>query len=168
MNQMKNKVIILILLAVLMSCYSCCYQSEKNIAVIEDYIKAVENMDFNTMESYLADSYMGLGPSFEDSIGKAQALMNWKHNMENLYEDIKYQRSRNIAVSISSGDNQGEWVSNWAELDISYKDGSGSVTIWANTVYQIENDKIVKSYTFYNEADALRQLGYIFINPKDL
>jgi len=165
---MKNKVIILILLAVLMSCYSCCYQSGKNIAVIEDYIKAVENMDFNTMESYLADGYMGLGPSFEDSIGKSQALMNWKHNMENLYENIKYQRSRNIAVSITSGDNQGEWVSNWAELDISYKDGSGSVTIWANTVYQIENDKIVKSYTFYNEADALRQLGYVFINPKDL
>ena len=36
-----------------------------------------------------------------------------------------------------------------------------------NTDYGfVANGKIVKSYTFYNEADALEQLGYIFINPK--
>ena len=63
---------------------------------------------------------------------------------------------------------QGEWVSNWAELDITYKNGQGEVTIWANAIYLIENGKIVKSITFYNEADALRQMGYVFINPNDL
>ena len=53
-------------------------------------------------------------------------------------------------------------------IKITYKDDRGAVTIWANTIYQIENEKIVKSFTFYNEADALRQLGYVFINPNDL
>jgi hypothetical protein len=38
----------------------------------------------------------------------------------------------------------------------------------ANTIYQIKDNKIVKSYTFYNEADVLEQLGYVFINPNDL
>jgi len=88
--------------------------------------------------------------------------------VENLYAGIKYNRSRNIAVSITTGDNQGDWVSNWAELDITYKDGRGPVTIWTNTIYQVQDDKITKSYTFYNEADALRQLGYVFIHPEEL
>jgi len=84
--------------------------------------------------------------------------------VDNLYESINYSRSRNVAVTINSGDNQGDWVSNWGELTIRYKNTEDSVTIWANSIYQIKNGKIVKSFTFYNEADALRQLGYYFIN----
>ena len=68
------------------------------------------------------------------------------------------------AFTIQEGPNKGEWVSNWAELKIQYKDGSGPVIIWANTNYKIEQGKIVKSYTFYNEADALKQLGYELVD----
>jgi len=151
-----------------MSCSSIGDNSEKNIALVEKYIAGVENMDYDIMESILADDYRGLGPSIGDSIGKAQTIENWKLNVETLYEKIEYQRSRNTAVTVTTGDNQGEWVSNWAELYIEYKNDRGAVTIWANTIYQIENMQIVKSYTFYNEADALRQLGYVFYNPNDL
>ncbi|MCK5103987.1 MAG: hypothetical protein KAR17_14280, partial [Cyclobacteriaceae bacterium] len=90
-----------------------------------------------------------------------------KHNIENLYKSIRYSRSRNIAVEIKDGPNKGNWVSNWAELNIAYQNGKGPVTIWTNTTYQIENGKITKSYTVYNEADVLRQLGYVFINLND-
>ena len=142
--------------------------SAKNIALIEQYVKAVESEDFDGISSMLDDNYLGLGPSYGDSIRKTAALENWKENVTNLYESIKYNRSRNATIKISDGDNQGDWISNWAELAITYKDNRGSVIIWANTIYQIENEKIVKSFTFYNEADALRQLGYVFINPNDL
>jgi hypothetical protein len=151
-----------------MGCSSIGDNSEKNIALVEKYIAGVENLDYDIMESILADDYQGLGPSIGDSIGKAQVLENWKLNVETLYEKIEYQRSRNTAVTVTTGDNQGEWVSNWAELYIEYKNDRGAVTIWANTIYEIENMQIVKSYTFYNEADALRQLGYVFYNPNDL
>ena len=150
-----------------MGCSSIGDNSEKNLALVEKYVAGVENLDFEIMESILADDYLGLGPSIGDSIGKAQAVENWKLNVEILYEKIEYQRSRNTAVTVTTGDNQGEWVSNWAELYIEYKNDEGSVTIWANTIYKIENDQIVKSFTFYNEADALRQLGYVFYNPND-
>ena len=120
------------------------------------------------MESILADNYIGHGPSVNDSIGKTQTLKNWKNNIETLYESIDYNKSRNIAVIVDSGENKGEWVSNWAELKIVYKKDKKEVIIWANTVYKIEQGKIVKSFTFYNEADVLEQLGYVFINPEDL
>lgn len=138
--------------------------SKKNIALIDNYIKAVENLDYDAMDNLLADSYLGIGPSRNDSITKDQAISNWKTNVENLYEKISYTKSKNIAVKTP----EGEWVSTWADLTIVYKDNQKEVSILANTIYQIENGKIIKSLTFYNEADALEQLGYVFINPEDL
>ena len=165
---MKKLIYAILLLPVIISCNSGSNNSEKNIALIEKYVRSVEDLDYLTMESLLDDNYFGYGPSYGDSIGKAQAVDYWKANVENLYESIKYNKSRNAAVTVTTGDNQGDWVSNWGELHIVYKNGKGEVNIWANTIYQIENGKIVKSYTFYNEADALSQLGYVFINPNDL
>lgn len=167
-NTMKNIILALLVMTIMVGCSNSNENAENNIALIEKYIQAVEDLDFTAMETVLSDDYVGLGPSINDSIGKRDAVDNWKQNVENLYESISYNRSRVLAITITSGDNQGDWISNWAELNIVYKADKKSVTIWANTVYQIENNKIVKSYTFYNEADVLEQLGYVFINPNDL
>ncbi len=165
---MKKIGLILILLIVLSSCNTIDKTSEHNKVLIEKYVKAVENNDTATMESLLAENYEGFGPSVNDNIDKKGAIKNWKENVENLYESIHYSKSRVIAVNVPDGENKGEWVSNWAELKIVYKKDKKEVTIWANTVYQVENNKIIKSYTFYNEADVLEQLGYVFINPNNL
>lgn len=165
---MKNTFLTILVIPIALACSMNGDLGNENLQLIEKYVQAVENMDFDAMETYLADDYIGIGPSYGDSVRRDQAIVNWKDNLDNLYERIKYNRSRNIAVTIDSGPNQGHWVSNWAELDIVFKNGKGEVTIWANTIYQIENNKIVKSLTFYNEADALRQLGYVFIHPNDL
>ncbi|HUH27687.1 nuclear transport factor 2 family protein [Gelidibacter sp.] len=157
----------LMILFMMGSCTSVNDPSKENLSLIENYIQAVEDLDYNSMDAVLDDDYLGLGPSFGDSIGKVDAIKNWKTNVENLYEKIEYVRSKNAAISILDGENQGDWISNWAELHITYKDG-GDVIIWANSIYQIKDKKIVKSFTFYNEADALQQLGYVFVNPNDL
>jgi len=164
---MKKLLVIFAFVPVFLGCSIQNDNSEKNIAVVEKYIQSVENLDYQTMESLLDDSYFGYGPSYGDSIGKAQAIVNWKHNVETLYKSIKYKKSRNAAVTIKTGDNKGEWVSNWGELHIEYKNGK-HVTLWANTTYKLENGKIIKSYTFYNEADALKQMGYVLYNTNDL
>jgi hypothetical protein len=159
---MKKVFYLLVIAPVLFSC-SKGTQNAETIAVIESYVEAVENLDYSTMESLLDDNYQGLGPSYTDSVTKKQALENWKFNTENLYEGIQYNRIQNAPVKITDGPNQGNWVSSWAELKITYKSGD-QVTIWANTAYRVENGKIVKTFTFYNEADAYRQLGYGFVN----
>lgn len=164
---MKKLVKYLLILIILSGCDAGFKKAEVYIDLVEKYIKAVEEKDYTTMESLLAKNYKGYGPSHSDSTTREDALAAWKHNIENLYESISYERSRNVAVVIKDGPNKGVWVSNWAELVITYKNDDGTVTIWANTNYQIKDRKIVQSYTFYNEADALRQLGYAFINPNE-
>jgi len=164
---MKKLIYMILCLFVLVSCSLDNRNTEAHIDLVEKYIKAVEEMDYETMANLLHDDYIGLGPSYTDSIGKEQALASWKYNVENLYESIKYSRVQNAAVFIKEGYNKGEWISSWAELKIRYKD-QAAVVIWANTVYKLENNKIVKSLTFYNEADVLRQLGYVSIYSNDL
>jgi hypothetical protein len=156
----------ILLLAVSASLFSCTSSNDKNksedLAIAKRYMEAVETNNPAAMDSLLADNYMGYGPSVGDSVNKADALKNWKYNAANLYESIKYTRHQNIAVTVADGEQAeaGDWVSNWAYLTIKYKDGRGPVNVWVNAVYKIENGKIVRSRTFYNEADVLRQLGY--------
>jgi hypothetical protein len=159
---MKNLLYAILTLPLMLSCSSPDKKAEQNIAIVEKYVQSVENLDYQTMELLLHDDYLGMGPSYGDSINKETAVTNWEYLVDNLYKSISYSRSRNVAVTINSGDNQGDWVSNWGELTIRYKNTDDAVTIWANSIYQIEDGKIIKSFTFYNEADALRQLGYYF------
>ncbi|MDT0553086.1 nuclear transport factor 2 family protein [Urechidicola vernalis] len=161
---MKKYLIIFTFTLFLMSCSN----SDNGLEIVEKYIHSVENNDAKTMETLLADKYIGYGPSFGDSITKPLALKNWEASMGDIYESIEYKKSRNALVEVVSGENKGNWVSNWAELHIKYKKDNYEVDIWANTIYKIENNQIVKSYTFYNEADVLRQLDYVYINSKFL
>lgn len=158
---MKNLIIIVVIGISMMACTSTTQQKQDDhIKLVKDYVSAVENLDYEAMSQFLDDDYLGMGPSFGDSISKMEAIENWQLNVEYLYESIKYNRSRFASVNIPDGENKGYWIANWAELHIVYKNGDGEVTIWANTNYLIKNGKIIKSLTFYNEADALRQLGY--------
>jgi hypothetical protein len=165
---MKKLFILLLISIFFFGCSNDQKNTEQNVLLIEKYVDAVETENYDEMSSLLDENYMGYGPSINDSLTKVDALANWKTNSAKLYEKITYQASRNIGINITSGKNQGEWVSTWAQLEITYKGERGSVVIWANTIYLIENSKILKSYTFYNEADVLKQLGYVFINPNDL
>lgn len=157
-----NFIYLLFVLPLFFSCAHSNRSAEKNIALVEKYVQAVENLDYEAMALLLDDAYLGLGPSYGDSIRKSEAVENWKFSSEYIYERIKYNKSRNAAVIIYDGENKGEWVSNWAELTIYYRWTETPVTLWTNSIYQIENGKIIKSYTFYNEADAYRQLGFGF------
>jgi len=165
---MIKKIILLTVMALVMSCSNQDNSNIKNEELVKKYVAAVEQNDTAAMETLLADNYIGLGPSVNDSIGKFDAIENWKENIDNLYESIRYSKSRILSVNVPDGENKGEWVSNWAELKIMYKKDNKEVTVWTNTVYKMENNKIIKSFTFYNEADVLEQLGYVFINPNDL
>ncbi len=165
---MKKFFCLSLVMVSIVSCTGVDSNASENAALVEDYVSAVQNLDYNLMETYLSEDYMGYGPSLNDSIGKSGAVESWKKNVAELYEKIEYKKSRNIGVSIADGQNKGDWVSNWAELEITYKESGATIKIMSNTIYLIKENKISRSYTFYNEADALEQLGYVFINPENL
>ena len=161
---MKKLILTLMLVALFFSCTTP-NNDKANIELIERYVQAVQDVDIAAMESILDDDYVGLGPSINDSVGKQMVLANWEALGTDYYESLIYTKSRMATLDITYGDNQGEWVSNWAVMSAVFKADHQSITIWANSVYQVKNNKIIKSYTFYNEADGLEQLGFVFTHP---
>jgi limonene-1,2-epoxide hydrolase len=165
---MKQVIFFITILTCLISCAVDISDKEtKHLAIAKKYMNAVENKNIAMMDSLLAENYMGYGPSVGDSVNKKEALDLFKRNVESLYESFQYTRHKNLAVTVNTGETKGDWVLNWAYLTIKYKDGRGPVNLWVNAVYRIENEKIVHSRTFYNEADVLRQLGYSFQPPME-
>ena len=160
----------LLLIVILASCSSKQEQdklNDENVAVVQKYIKAVQEKDTKTMTDLLTDDYTGYGPSITDSVNKSQAIESWKELSENLYDKIEYIKSVNVAAYVPDSYHPGNFVSNWAHLIIRYKDGRGPVEIYANTSYRVENGKINLSRTIYDEADAMRQLGYRMVKESD-
>ena len=165
---MKQLGIIIVVSIILASCNSNGGRSNKeraNLAVATKFMEAVESKNAAAMDSLLAENYMGYGPSVGDSVNKQDAIETFKYNAENLYESFQYTRHKEIAMTVDTGEVKGDWVLNWAYLTVKFKDGRGPINLWVNVVYRIENGKIVHSRTFYNEADALRQLNYSIIPP---
>jgi limonene-1,2-epoxide hydrolase len=166
---MKQLIVLALISLSLFACTSSADKKEKaNLAIAQKYMQAVETKNVALMDSLLADNYIGYGPSVGDSTNKQQAILNWKDNVENLYESIKYTRHKELAVTVKEGGAIGDWVLNWALLTIKYKVGNIPVQLWVNAVYRIENGKIVQSRTFYNEADVLRQLRYTIDPPQEI
>ena len=89
---MKNLVYIFFLSLLILSCAPA-DNSKNDIALINKYVTAVEELNYAEIEKLLDDSYLGLGPSHADSIGKTQVLSSLKTNFENLYESIDYEKS---------------------------------------------------------------------------
>jgi limonene-1,2-epoxide hydrolase len=164
---MKQLIVLSIISISLFACTSSAVKKEKaNLAIAEKYMQAVETKNAALMDSLLAGNYIGYGPSVNDSVNKEEAISAFRENSENLYESLKYTRHKELAVTVTEGEAQGDWVLNWAYLTIKYKVGNEPVHLWVNVVYRIENGKIVQSRTFYNEADVLRQLRYMITPPE--
>jgi hypothetical protein len=163
---MKNFIQFVFIIFILAACASPDKnQKDTDMALVKNYVAAVESLNYEAMGNYLADNYMGLGPSYGDTIYKKEAIESWKYNSVNLYEKIEHTRARFAHVNIADGPSKGDWVACWSELKITYKNGK-SVMIWANSDYMVENGKIIRTITLYNEADALRQLGYQILAPQ--
>src|SRR5262245_34035380 len=110
---MKLLISTIVLTTVFYSCSSVSDKKEKeHLAIAAKYMEAVETKNSATMDSLLADNYMGYGPSVNDSTNKADAIKSWKYNTDNLYESIKYTRHKELAVTVKDGESAGDWVLN--------------------------------------------------------
>ena len=159
---MKNLIFAGLLIFGLVACDSNKAQKEKaaaNRALIQTYLDAVVEKDYEKMATMLAETYKGFGPSVYDSVNKAQAVEAWKFNSVNVYESIEFKDLQFLPAFVEEGPSAGEWISAWAKLELWFKDNDVPVSLFVNTVYKIENGKIGRSRTFLNQADVMKQLG---------
>jgi limonene-1,2-epoxide hydrolase len=137
-------------------------EGEEQIQLVDNYIDALLNKDFSTMESLLSEDYMGIGPAINDSSDRAQTLESWKTNWDSLYTSIDFDRKHKLFTK--SADDL-DWVCEWAVITLNYIDGSESVTFWWNGVFRVTEGKIDVSILFFDTGDIMAQQGFEFVPP---
>ena len=90
---MKYGILFIVSLLLFSSCDTSKQEEARNIETVKKYVNAVESGDYDNMAALLADTYVGVGPSVNDSTDKATAVAGWKEVFEVLYTDITYTKS---------------------------------------------------------------------------
>ncbi|MBU2913987.1 nuclear transport factor 2 family protein [Reichenbachiella agariperforans] len=140
-----------------------------NIDTVSSYVQALEDMDYDAMDSLLhADFYM-VGPSVGDTVYKDQLLANWKANTGKTIESIRFRHQQISGVAIPSQVKYGDWISEWSLAQIEFKNFDGPpVTLLMSVSYLVVGNQIAKGIMIYDEGDMYNQLGYIFADPVDV
>jgi predicted ester cyclase len=141
-------------------------EGEGQINIVYAYIDAVLNKDFTAMDTMLAPNFMAYGPAVTDSVNKSQEIDSWKKEWAETYDSITYNRITTVFKHIDSGNFAGDWVSDWANITLKYKNGK-TAKFGLNEVYKVVNSKIVLSSAYYDAAGIMKQLGYTFVPPKE-
>lgn len=138
-----------------------------NKAIVQQYTDAVVKGDTITMGSFLADNYKGYGPGLNDSTDRAKEIKEWTNQWKNDFASIDFNRATIQAFTIPEGQKfPGDWVSDWALITITYKNGLKPLTTWWNGVYLVKDGKIQASRAFWNVNDYFQQQGFTVTPPK--
>ncbi|MGL1885245.1 MAG: nuclear transport factor 2 family protein [Reichenbachiella sp.] len=162
---MKYSFLLLILSLFFYQCKTTKTLERNHVEVVEAYIAAIENKDFDTMDSLTTDQFYSVGPSLGDTIQKDEMLRNWRVNSKTTIEQINFRESRVSLLAMPSRSEYGDWVGEWSIAKIKYKNGNDPVKLFINSNYLVVGGKISRALILYNQADMYNQLGYRFSKP---
>lgn len=140
---------------------------ENNKAVVTQYTDAIVKGDTSAIGNFLSDTYRGFGPGLNDSTDRAKEIKEWGSNWKNDFASIDFNRATIQAFTIPEGDKYpGDWVSDWALITVTYKNGFKPFSFWFNGVYSVKDGKIQASRSFWNQNDYFTQQGFTVTPPK--
>lgn len=138
---------------------------ESATALIQDYVKALQNGDVNAMNSKLAESSMVYG------LGGGQDSLNLKQHGDYYTESIsnyKHSISRDLylPVKVTGNWNEGEWVLTWGLNTITNKETSIEIPVPYHTASQVVDGKITRIFYYYDMLNIMESQGFK-LTPKE-
>lgn len=136
--------------------------ADDDLKVVAAYLDALMANKMDTAASFLADTYIGGGPGYEETETKTESIESWKaaHKVRTNQKNDYVSNT----VRVIDGDLKGDWVSIWG----TYTFTQNSITV--NMPYQysamIDNGKIVKSMIYYDKMAINTAMGYELIAKK--
>ena len=150
---------------------------ERNKAIVNTYLEAMNRGDTTAMAALMTDDFKGYGLGVKDLSAKQQTLKSiddhWK---EYKYGGKRYSRIDAIATTTAvdggRGRPKGDWVFEWGDLAIDYPatDDYGAAktaTFQYHAAFRVVDGRIDTVTQYFNHEDIERQLGYLYVSPKD-
>jgi len=135
--------------------------AEADLKTVGDYINALVAADYDKANSYLANNYMGHGPSPKDSANRDQTIAGWKENAKTQLNPKTSFVSQTFRVT--QGDQKGDWISVWG--DYSFTQNGKMVNFPYQFTAHVTNGKIDRSGVYYDRMYIMETLGYKLVPP---
>ncbi|SDE78612.1 hypothetical protein SAMN05421636_107250 [Pricia antarctica] len=136
------------------------------LELVQNYVKALQEGDVNTMNAQLADNAMvyGLGGGM-DSLNVVEHKAYYLNSTSN-YNHVITQ-DLYLPVKVTKNWNEGEWVLAWGTNTITNKKTGKTTTIPYHTANLIQNGKVIMIRYFYDVLNVLKTQGYPIPAPKE-
>ena len=142
--------------------------AEANVAVVSNYVKAVQNGDLETMVAQLADDakIYGLSGGPTNVMNPSQLSEYYKESFAATKHSIDPNTSY-APIKVTGGINEGEWVMVWTTDTISNKKTGQEIAIPAQVTCLVENDKITMMAHYYDQLNVMTSMGYTLQPPTE-
>lgn len=142
--------------------------AEANVAVVSNYVNAVQNEDLETMIAQLADDakIYGLNAGFSEAMNPSQLSEYYKESFATTKHSIDPNTSY-APIKVTGGINEGEWVMVWTTDTISNKKTGQEIAIPAQVTCVVEDGKIKMMAHYYDQLNVMTSMGYTLQPPTE-
>ena len=142
--------------------------AEANVAVVSNYVNAVQNEDLETMIAQLADDakIYGLSGGPTNVMNPSQLSDYYKESFATSTHSIDANTSY-APIKVTGGINEGEWVMVWTTDTISSKETGQEIAIPAQVTCVVEDSKITMMAHYYDQLNVMTSMGYTLQPPTE-
>ncbi|MBU2973766.1 nuclear transport factor 2 family protein [Zobellia sp. B3R18] len=140
--------------------------AEVNVAIVSNYVNALQNEDVQTMVAQLADDakIYGLTGGPSNVMNPMQLSEYYKESFTTTKHKIDENTSY-APIKVTGGINEGEWVMVWTTDTISSKKTGQEIPIPAQVTCFLENGKITMIAHYYDQLNVMTSMGYTLQPP---
>lgn len=141
---------------------------EANVAVVSNYVNAMQNEDVNTMVAQLADDakIYGLTGGPTNVMNPSQLSEYYKASFETTKHSIDPNTSY-APIKVTGGINEGEWVMVWTTDTITSKKTGQEIAIPAQVTCLVKDGKITMIAHYYDQLNVMTSMGYTLQPPTE-
>lgn len=141
---------------------------EANVAVVSNYVNAMQNEDVDTMVAQLADDakIYGLTGGPTNVMNPSQLSEYYKASFETTKHSIDPNTSY-APIKVTGGINEGEWVMVWTTDTITSKKTGQEIAIPAQVTCLVKDGKITMIAHYYDQLNVMTSMGYTLQPPTE-
>jgi len=135
--------------------------AEEDLKVVSDYLDAITDNKMSVASNLLADSFIGTGPSYQETQTKAEVIESWEE-----YHKVRTNQKNDYlrqTFRVIDGDQKGDWVSIWGMY--SYTQNGITVNLPYQFTAQVENGQISRAGIYYDRLAISEAMG-LELTPK--
>lgn len=125
-------------------------------------VQAYEDQNWEKLRTFLKEDATIFGLASFDSLNVDETIAYWTKGSEQAAPRLTDQTW--LAVSVSNGPKEGNWVYHWGQNTLSYSSGE-KISFPYHLALKIAENKVEEAHFYYDNMKIIREMGYAISPP---